>query len=52
VIVWNRTDLSVRIEGDVQNITDHVNVIDFAGVFSGNAVTPPRAAFARVQTSF
>jgi outer membrane cobalamin receptor len=52
VIVWNRNDLSVRIEADVQNITDHVNVIDFAGLFSGNAVTPPRAAFARVQTSF
>ena len=52
VIVWNRNDLNIRIEADVQNITNHVNVIDFAGLFSGNAVTPPRAAFARVQTSF
>ena len=52
VIVWTRNDLTIRMEADVQNITNRVNLIDFAGLFSGNAVAPPRAAFARVQTSF
>ena len=52
ITVWTRNDLSVRVQADVQNITNHVNVIDFAGLFSGNAVAPPRAAFARLETSF
>jgi hypothetical protein len=49
---WARNDLSIRLEADVQNITNRVNVLDFVGLFSGNAVAPPRAAFARVETSF
>lgn len=52
ILVWTRNDLTIRMEADFQNITNHVNVLDFAGLFSGNAVAPPRAAFARVQTSF
>jgi hypothetical protein len=52
VTVWTRNELSVRMEADVQNITNHLNVLDFAGLFSGNAVGSPRAAFARVETSF
>ncbi len=50
--VWTRNELSIRMEADVQNITNHLNVLDFAGLFSGNAVATPRAAFARVETSF
>jgi hypothetical protein len=50
--VWTRNELSIRMEADVQNITNHLNVLDFAGLFSGNAVGTPRAAFARVETSF
>jgi hypothetical protein len=52
ITVWTRNDLTIRVEADVQNITNRVNVIDFAGLFSGNAVAPPRAAFARVESSF
>ena len=50
--VWTKNDASIRVEADVQNITNRVNLIDFAGLFSGNAVAPPRAAFARMQSSF
>jgi hypothetical protein len=50
--VWTRNEVSIRMEADVQNITNHLNVLDFAGLFSGNAVGTPRAAFARVETSF
>src|SRR5690348_3106211 len=52
ITVWTRNDLSMRMEADVQNITNRLNVIDFVGLFSGNAVAPPRAAFARLETSF
>jgi hypothetical protein len=52
ITVWTRNDVSFRVEADLQNITNRVNVIDFAGLFSGNAVAPPRAAFARVESSF
>lgn len=50
--VWAKNELSIRMEADVQNITNHLNVLDFAGLFSGNAVGTPRAAFARLETSF
>jgi outer membrane cobalamin receptor len=52
IALWTRNDLRIRMEADVQNITNRLNVIDFAGLFSGNAVAPQRAAFARLQTSF
>jgi hypothetical protein len=44
--------LSMRIQGDVENINDRLNVIDFAGLFSGNAIGPPRSGFVRLQTDF
>lgn len=50
--VWTRNDVNVRMEADIQNITNRLNVLDFVGLFSGNAVAPSRAAFARLETSF
>jgi hypothetical protein len=44
--------LRVRIQGDVENINGRLNVIDFAGLFSGNAIGPPRSGFVRLQTDF
>jgi hypothetical protein len=42
---------TVRIQGDIENINNRLNVIDFAGLFSGNAIGPPRSAlFACKQT--
>jgi hypothetical protein len=43
---------TLRLEGDVQNISDRLNVIDFAGLFSGNAVGPPRSANVRLTAEF
>ena len=42
----------VRIQGDVENLNGRLNVIDFAGLFSGNAIGPPRSGFVRLQTDF
>jgi hypothetical protein len=44
--------LRVRLQADVENIDNRLNVIDFAGLFSGNAIGPPRSAFVRLQTDF
>jgi len=44
--------LAVRLQGDIENIASRLNVIDFAGLFSGNAIGPPRSGFVRVQTEF
>jgi outer membrane receptor protein involved in Fe transport len=42
----------VRLQADVLNITDRLNVIDFAGLLSGTALAPPRSAAIRLQAEF
>jgi outer membrane cobalamin receptor len=44
--------LKVEIQADGQNLNDRLNIIDFGGLFSGNAIGPARSAFLRLQTSF
>lgn len=49
----HRSDrLNMRLQADVENLNDRLNVIDFAGLFSGNAIGPPRSDFLRFQTDF
>ncbi len=50
--VWKHDALTVRIQADAANLTDRLNVIDFAGLFSGNAVAPPRSFAVRLEASF
>ena len=50
--VWKRDALQVRLQADAANFTNRLNVIDFAGLFSGNAVAPPRSFAVRLETSF
>jgi outer membrane receptor for Fe3+-dicitrate len=52
VVVWKKEKQSLRIQADVQNLTDRLNVINFAGLFSGTAIAPPRSAAMRVQAEF
>jgi hypothetical protein len=42
----------VRLQADAANLADRLNVIDFAGLFSGNAVAPPRSFGIRLEASF
>jgi hypothetical protein len=44
--------LQMRMQADVQNINNRLNVIDFGGLFSGNAIGPPRSYALRLTTSF
>ncbi len=43
---------AVRLQGDVTNLTDRLNVINFAGLFSGTAVAAPRAFSLRMSVEF
>jgi len=44
--------LQITLQADAQNLNDRLNLIDFNGLFSGNAIGPARSAFLRLQTSF
>jgi outer membrane cobalamin receptor len=50
--LWKKDKLAMRLQADVQNINNRLNVIDFAGLFSGNAIAPPRSYNLRLTTSF
>ena len=44
--------VNMRLQADVENLNNRLNVIDFAGLFSGTAVAPPRRFAIRFETSF
>jgi len=49
----HRSDrFSTRLQADAQNLNNRLNVIDFGGLFSGNAIAPPRSYSVRLQISF
>ena len=50
--LWKKDNFTLRLQGDVQNINNRLNLIDFAGLFSGNAIAPPRSYSVRLHTSF
>ena len=48
-----KTDrFNMRLQVDGQNLTNVLNVIDFGGLFSGNAIGPPKSYALRLQTQF
>jgi hypothetical protein len=50
--LFNRSGRSVRLHGDLFNLLNRLNVINFAGLLSGTAVAPRRTWAMRVQTAF
>lgn len=50
--LWKHEQKAVRLEGEVENITNKLNVINFAGLFSGTGIAPPRSFSIRLQTEF
>lgn len=50
--LWKRDQRSVRVQVDAFNLTDRLNLLNFAGVFSGTALAPGRSLALRLQTSF
>jgi hypothetical protein len=43
-------DLSMQLEAN--NLTDRVNILNFASLFSGTAVAPPRSVSVRLKAAF
>jgi hypothetical protein len=50
--VYNSERLNMRFQIDGQNLTNILNVIDFGGLFSGNAIGPSRSAALRLTSTF
>ena len=42
----------MNLQIDSDNLNNRLNVIDFGGLFSGNAIGPGRSVFARLRASF
>ena len=51
-VVAKTKKYSLRVQADVLNLTDRLNVINFAGLFSGTALAPPRSFALRLQAEF
>jgi len=52
VDVYKSERLNTRFQVDAENLTNVVDVIDFGGLFSGNAIGPSRNIMMRLTTSF
>ena len=50
--VYKSDRINTTLQVDGENLTNVVNVIDFGGLFSGNAIGPPRSVSARLKIRF
>ncbi len=50
--IWKRDRFNIHLQADAMNLNNQLNVIDFAGLFSGNAIGPSRSFSLRLTTSF
>jgi hypothetical protein len=50
--VMQRGGRSLRLYADARNLTNRFDVINFAGLFSGTAVAPPRSVGLRIAAQF
>jgi outer membrane receptor for Fe3+-dicitrate len=50
--LFKREKRTVRFQADVQNVSNALEVIDFGGLFSGNAVGPSRSFSLRLASDF
>jgi hypothetical protein len=50
--LWRKERRAVSVQADIMNLTNRLNVINFAGLFSGTAIAPPRSFGVRLRTEF
>lgn len=50
--LWRRGDRTLSVQLSVLNLTNNLNVINFAGLFSGTAIAPPRSYHATMAMNF
>lgn len=52
VDLWRREKRSVRLQVDLLNAANRLNLINFSGLFSGTAIAAPRTVGAQLRTQF
>jgi hypothetical protein len=50
--IWRHEKSALRLEGEIENLTNRLNVINFAGLFSGTAIAAPRSGNVRLRFEF
>jgi len=50
--LYQKDRFALAVQADLENLTNRLNIIDFGGLFSGNAIAPPRSYGLRLTTSF
>jgi hypothetical protein len=50
--LWRRAKRRLEMRAEVANLTNRLNVVNFAGLFSGTAIAPPRSASVRARLDF
>jgi hypothetical protein len=50
--IYKTEKITMRFQADGENLNNRLNVIDFGGLFSGNASGPGRSVALRLNTSF
>jgi outer membrane cobalamin receptor len=52
ITLVKRSSRRLQLQADIRNITNRLNLINFAGLFSGTAVAAPRSAALRLRADF
>ena len=52
VDVYRSEKVNARFQVDGDNLNDRLNVLDFGGLFSGNAIAPGRSVISRLNIAF
>jgi hypothetical protein len=50
--IWSHDNVAMRLQFDALNINNRLNLINFAGLFSGNSIAPPRSYSIRLKAEF
>ncbi|MGC2638080.1 MAG: TonB-dependent receptor [Acidobacteriaceae bacterium] len=50
--LYHSERVDVRLQADGENLNNVLDVIDFGGLFSGNAIGPPRSGMVRLTMTF
>jgi hypothetical protein len=50
--LYKKESRAVRLQGDIRNLNDRLNVINFASVFSGTAIGSPRTFSLRLRFDY
>lgn len=50
--LYQKDQAAIRLQCDAENLSNRLNVLDFGGLFSGNAIAPARSYSLRLTTVF